>query len=550
MARSSPTYIQTRLGRHSLRLRVPADLAEAFGRTEIIRALGTTDEMRARIVAGRIMLRFRRLWDMVREAGRIPVWQLQEIADTWLRREIEREWALLESGDFARQLQHPDMPRDEARAENRRLFGEDAQHRLAAATAEFQAHDFTRMEGAAESLLADGRPGTAARPQERAALAKLLMVALGDLQGAKVAWSEGDAGYTPASLLRPAEAVQALPEPAAPAASTPSTTPASCTVEDAISAYVATLRQRRLKEKQITDAAGDLQLLVEAFGAKSLIENITSVEAGRIWTALNSLPPHFRRREELANLNLFDKAKRAAELQLQPLNPRTMKSYLGTLSNFFEHEKMAGHVTENPFLEKKVKRNGRVARQERTFKASELEVLFGSPVFQGAKGEKQIYEPGDFLLSDWMFWAPVIALLSGARIGEIVQLRPCDIRSQDGIDVIDVNEAGAKSLKNVGTARLIPIHSRLLSLGLIELAARRAVLGHTLLLPGVPKPIKGDQGAGASKWMSERFLHRLHLHTRPGLGFHSFRHTLKTALRSAGVSEPDSELIRNVLVCG
>ena len=120
MARWSPTCIQARRGRKCLCVRVPTDLVEAFGRTEIIRALGTGDCVRARIVAGRIMLRLRRLWYMVRDAGGIPVRQLQELAHTCLRREIEREWALLESGDFARQLQHPDMPRDEARAEDRR----------------------------------------------------------------------------------------------------------------------------------------------------------------------------------------------------------------------------------------------------------------------------------------------------------------------------------------------------------------------------------------------------------------------------------------------
>ncbi len=72
-------------------------------------------------------------------------------------------------------------------------------------------------------------------------------------------------------------------------------------------------------------------------------------------------------------------------------------------------------------------------------------------------------------------------------------------------------------------------------MGVVELASKRKAL--PLLLPDVPKPIAGDHGAGLSKWMSERYLVRVGLKTRPGLGFHSFRHSLKTLLRSAGVTD-------------
>jgi integrase len=159
----------------------------------------------------------------------------------------------------------------------------------------------------------------------------------------------------------------------------------------------------------------------------------------------------------------------------------------------------------------------------------------------GAKGVSRPYDPGSFLVSDYMFWAPLIALMSGARVGEIAQLRPSDLRSQDGILVFDINADGNKSLKSAGTARLIPVHPRLVQLGIVELAGRRS--GRDLLLPEVPSPIKGDHGAGLSKWMSGRFLPRLKLKTRDGLGFHGFRHTLKTMLRTAAVSDSVSNYI-------
>ncbi|MGK7870724.1 site-specific integrase, partial [Falsiroseomonas sp. E2-1-a20] len=175
----------------------------------------------------------------------------------------------------------------------------------------------------------------------------------------------------------------------------------------------------------------------------------------------------------------------------------------------------------------------------------ELEALFGSPLFQGAKSKLRPYDLGDYLVDDWMFWAPLIALFTGARIGEIAQLRPNDVRVVDGLAVVDINENGEKTLKNQGTARLIPVHGRLVEIGLVRLAAQQQAVKARMLLPGIPGPVLGDPGKAPGAWMSERLLPRLNLKTRKGLGFHSLRHTLKTLLRNVQV--PDS--ISNEL-CG
>lgn len=178
-----------------------------------------------------------------------------------------------------------------------------------------------------------------------------------------------------------------------------------------------------------------------------------------------------------------------------------------------------------------------VAEQDRTLDVTELNAIFSSPLFQGSATAKR-YDEGDHLADDWRFWSPLMALMSGARVGEIAQSRPSDVRRHGEAWVIGVNARHGKSLKNAATARVLPVHPFLAELGLPQLATARLASGHLLLLPDVPNPILDDAGAPLSTWMSERFLPRLKLKTRRGLGVHSFRHTLQTLLRDAEV--PDS----------
>jgi integrase len=56
-----------------------------------------------------------------------------------------------------------------------------------------------------------------------------------------------------------------------------------------------------------------------------------------------------------------------------------------------------------------------------------------------------------------MWYVPLLMLYGGLRLEEAAQLRPQDIREQDGVWVIDVNEV-AGALKTENGARLVPLH--------------------------------------------------------------------------------------------
>jgi integrase len=516
-----------------------------MGRKEIVRALGTQNPQAARVVAAGLAHRIGRLWAIMRTKPDLTKAKLQELADAWLSHEVEREWGLYESCDFARALLAVDASVEDARRENAYHFNSDASYTAEKLIETDPALRSAIMDSTAGEILAREGYGARRGTRERAELSLMLLAGRIDLQAAKMAWASGDPSYLPPQLTQRSGA-SAVPEGVGTEGGVGAgSVEPSRTLGEAIEVFLANMRQKNSKRSHIKDAIGDFRFLTEAFGADRRVRSTTPSDAGRLWEALRALPPGFRKLPALSGLSLFDQAQRARELGLSSMHHRTANSYLARFRKLFEQEIAAEQASINPFSGKRVDPEGRVTKQERTFTPEELEKIFSNPLFQGAKSDQRRYAPGSHLVADWMFWAPLIAALSGARIGEIAQLRPSDIRQAGSYMVIDFNEENGKSLKNEGTARQIPVHSRLVELGLLRLAEKQALEGRALLLPGMPKPVNDDPGSQPGKWMRERFLTRIGVKNRKGLGFHSFRHSLKTILRDAQV--PDS--INNE-ICG
>lgn len=70
------------------------------------------------------------------------------------------------------------------------------------------------------------------------------------------------------------------------------------------------------------------------------------------------------------------------------------------------------------------------------------------------------------------YWIPLIALYTGARLAEIAQLHCSDIYEEQAVWVFDLNDEGDKQLKSDNSRRLVPIHSTLLELGLLDFLNR------------------------------------------------------------------------------
>lgn len=72
---------------------------------------------------------------------------------------------------------------------------------------------------------------------------------------------------------------------------------------------------------------------------------------------------------------------------------------------------------------------------------------------------------------DAAYWLPLLGAYSGARLGELCQLRAVDIQNVEGIPVMVLTDDGeGQRIKSEAGKRSVPTHSELLRLGFLDYA--------------------------------------------------------------------------------
>jgi integrase len=114
--------------------------------------------------------------------------------------------------------------------------------------------------------------------------------------------------------------------------------------------------------------------------------------------------------------------------------------------------------------------------KRKPFDVDALTKVLGSPIY--SEGKRPVGGAGEAA-----YWLPLLALFTGARLEELGQLAPEDVREEayedvDGekvsVWVISITDEGeGQGLKNEGSRRRIPVHSELIRLGFIEFAHSR-----------------------------------------------------------------------------
>jgi hypothetical protein len=168
--------------------------------------------------------------------------------------------------------------------------------------------------------------------------------------------------------------------------------------------------------------------------------------------------------------------------------------------------------------------------KQRAMKPEELERLFSHPKMKeyAASADTAHY-----------CWLPLIGLFTGARINEVCQLNPfTDIVQDDetGVYYFHLTDEGEtaegvnKSIKTNSSRRVVPIHSKLLDLGLLDYVERVKADNRKIIFPQW-QPRGGKASANAGKWFT-RFVEDVGIKDATEgarlSGFHSFRHTFIT----------------------
>lgn len=222
------------------------------------------------------------------------------------------------------------------------------------------------------------------------------------------------------------------------------------------------------------------------------------------------------------------------------ISQKSINKYLSAVGSF------ASWLLHNEFLDDDVMKGMylEIDKRKKTrfpFSEDQLKTIFSSPLFSTCMGDGQESKPGNVAIRDWRYWMPWIGLFTGARLGEIAQMATVDLRQLHGIWIFHVTESGevdedgstVKSTKTMGSQRVVPVHSELIKLGLIDYHAGIVQRGETQLFPEIKPDSRGFFSGGPSAFFNDYFRD-IGVKVDKKVNFHSFRHGIVDAFRSAG----------------
>lgn len=153
------------------------------------------------------------------------------------------------------------------------------------------------------------------------------------------------------------------------------------------------------------------------------------------------------------------------------LSQVTIQKYMIRVVQFFKYCYNSDYISKSIIndLNVKVEINP-MERKVLPYSKEEANAIF--KIVQNFKETNK--SPSNRISANDLYYITMIAAYSGMRINEIVQLRARDIMQHNNILCFSINRDDGKSTKNINSIRLVPVHSKLIELGLMEFVKQRA----------------------------------------------------------------------------
>lgn len=213
------------------------------------------------------------------------------------------------------------------------------------------------------------------------------------------------------------------------------------------------------KKEIIPDIKSRLSYLVDILNDMN-IQDVTREDMRRLRDTLKLIPPNRSRKKEYRDKTI---EQLIIIKHAQVLSVKTINIVVEAISSLFEWCIREKILEFNPAKKLQVKDERLDIDLREPFSESDLDSIFAHPIFSQKKCKNPAF-----------YWAPIIALYTGMRLEEICQLYCEDIYAIDGIYVFDVNEKPSKNgvrdkrIKTKNAKRIIPVHTKIIDLGIIN----------------------------------------------------------------------------------
>lgn len=262
------------------------------------------------------------------------------------------------------------------------------------------------------------------------------------------------------------------------------------------------------------------------------IGDIDRDHAGKYFNILRKLPPNMSRLAKFKGKTL-PQILAMKEAPQSEYNASKKMERLGGMYKWALKEKRKWGIDDNPF--EGYSQDGKTKSQRRPFTTEEWLKLLGHPSF-----EKRAFA------RSYMYWLIPLAAYTGARLGELAQLDIKDFVVVENVACIDINDdeasetdvAAGKRKKRVKThnaKRLVPIHSKLVALGLLRYVELMRQAGQRYFFPELSRDRRDGPAHAASNWF-QRFRADVGVSEKQVTVFHSMRHGFITTLLDLGVA--------------
>jgi len=308
-------------------------------------------------------------------------------------------------------------------------------------------------------------------------------------------------------------------------------------IDDPTRAWTANTREAYLTSRN---------LAVAVIGESVPIASISRAQCRDLLDVLRFLPANASKLfPKLSPREAADRARlRGGVKIISAANANSLMSNLSSFLNWAVNEEL---LARNPARGLRLPDPVNKRDKRLPFSREQLHAIFNAPLYRGCvDGERGYNKVGKQRTRNGRYWIPLIALLTGARLGEICGLDVTDIRSVDGISCIVISErsligSADKHLKTDASDRVIPLHPILLDCGLWDFAKAKQKAGATKLFDDIETGSTGSRPVAFSKWFTQ-FLRACGAR-KSRTSFHPFRHNFRDELRAARVDHDIAMLL-------